>query len=84
MKLFYKRSFYLQVVSNVSNRKTFIQVEFAQQCLHFFFVVKQRPLFEKLEKKNKITIIYFWEKKYIKKWTHTLWYFFFVMNEKMM
>ena len=26
------------------------KVEFALQCLHFLFVVKQRPLFEKLEK----------------------------------
>ena len=34
----------------MSVRKTLIQVEFAPQCLHFFFVVKQRPLLDKLEK----------------------------------
>ena len=70
----------------MSNSKTFIQVEFALQCLHHFFsVVKQRPLFDKLEK-NKRTIVYcLLRKKCITKNEHILLYeTSFVMDEKLM
>ena len=47
------------MVSNVSIRKTFIQVEFALQCLHFLFVVKERPLFDKLENTKELLLAVF-------------------------
>ena len=64
----------------MSIRKTFIQVEFAQQCLHFLFVVKQRPLLDKLEKKRTI-ICCLLRKKCITKNQNTLFYETFFRNE---
>ena len=42
--------------------KIFIQVKFALQRLHFFFVVKQRPLFYKLKETKELLFTAFWEK----------------------
>ena len=73
------------MVLDVSNRKTFIQVEFVLQCLHCFLVVKQRPLFDKLEETKELLFTSLLRKKCIAKKEHILFYdFFFVMNEKLM
>ena len=61
----------------------FRKVEFELQFPHFFFTIKQRLLFEELEK-NKRTIIYcLLRKKYIAKNEHALFESFLVMNEKL-
>ena len=61
----------------------FRKVEFELQFPHFFFTIKQRLLFEELEK-NKRTIIYcLLRKKYIAKNEHVLFESFFVMNKKL-
>ena len=54
------------------------KVEFAQKFLHVFLVVKQSPLFGKLEKKQKSYYLRSFEKTLdSKKWTHFfIWDFF--------
>ena len=54
-------------------RKTSIQVTLHYN-LFIFSVVKQRPLFGKLEKTKELLFTVFWEKKYIAKNEHTLFY----------
>ena len=61
----------------------FRKVEFEIQFPHFFFVVKQRLLFEELEKNKRTIICCLLRKKYIAKNEHALFESFFAMNEKL-
>ena len=53
------------------------KVEFALVSLHFFFAVKQKPLFDKLDKTKELLLTVFWEKNIKQEMnTHFLWDFF--------